>query len=375
MKTKHLILLLLIFILSAIPLKASIPVAYMGNSTLEFGGLINIYNLFQSTSDDDYWNTTTQLRRARIKGIYSYEDLVKIILQTEIGPTTTGSGYDFRLIDAYAILKLAPYFQIVNGQHMAPANRQNLTSSAMHMTIDRPGLAYRSITWGITSKYGFGTSYLFTPVLTPAAVRDQGITIFGTASLNDQAHLKYYAGTYNGLEDPLFRIGRRWTGRVQLNMFESEPNYFNASTYLGTKKTVSIGLSCDNQPNLSFDSFDYTYTSLDFFSDLPLGCGSWTIEASYSSLDLCGIEPFAEGVGFYAQTGFYIPNINIQPWLLYETWNSDDPSKNGDYDLVRAGFTYFLKNTALNIKIGFENFSAANMPSVQSVIIGFFGAI
>ena len=78
----------------------------------------------------------------------------------------------------------------------------------------------------------------------------------------------------------------RLTGRLQLNLFDPEPDYDNSGTYLGTKKTIAIGYSNDTQHNVvtnlkNGNGVDYTsFNEFDLFVDWPAGPGSVTFEGS-----------------------------------------------------------------------------------------------
>ena len=111
-----------------------------------------------------------------------------------------------------------------------------------------------------------------------------------------------------------------------------------------------------------------------------MGEGTLTAEAAFSNLDLDGANSNAlrsEGDGFYVQAGYFLPN-NWQPWIEYETWDSDATSGQGDYDAYRVGISYFFKGHNANVKAGFEtvnsdiNFSGSSEDSLTSFIVGFF---
>jgi hypothetical protein len=183
---------------------------------------------------------------------------------------------------------------------------------------------------------------------------------------------------------------------VQLNFFESEPSYYNLSTYLGAKKTVAIGASIDHQQRIARDAItddniNYIYYSIDAFADIPVGPGSTTFEAGYSNLDLedstalrdsaSGLPKNAketEGDGFYVQSGYYLENLNLQPWALFERWDSDASDDVGSWSAWRVGVSYFIKGHNANIKVGFEQFRADEKiggtadKNIESFLIGFY---
>lgn len=65
----------------------------------------------------------------------------------------------------------------------------------------------------------------------------------------------------------------RFVGRIDYNVFDPEPGYFWAGTYLGKKKVLSFGLSFDLQPGVGGDEGDELYYAFAFdaFADIPMG--------------------------------------------------------------------------------------------------------
>jgi hypothetical protein len=314
-----------------------------------------------------------KLRRARIRLKLTVHEWVEGFLQTEAADTA-GTGTDMRLIDAFVTLKPIGWTQLVMGEHMSPASRQNVTSSGVLMAMDRPGINYKTLTWGTRAVTALGTrtfSDSDAGLRGDVDVRDTGATLFGSGSLADDVHLKYYLGAYDGIQaagsDDL-----RFTARGQVNLFDAEGGYFNSSTYLGKKKTVALGASYDTQPNVGTGAapFDYGFYTADLFTEWPVGPGSATFECAYENLDLDdtvaapledGSLPTAnpiqsQGDGFYAQAGYYVNQW--QPWVLFETWDSDAGDGKGGYDLVRVGVTYYIAGQSANIKAGYERVMA-----------------
>ncbi len=77
-----------------------------------------------------------KVRRARLRLGANITDYVRAFLQTETGSNARGTGSDMRVIDAWLSVK-APNGRgtLYMGEHMAPANRQNLTASSALMTL------------------------------------------------------------------------------------------------------------------------------------------------------------------------------------------------------------------------------------------------
>jgi hypothetical protein len=344
-----------------------------------------------------------EIRRARIWLGGELTKWFKLFIQmgNNIGPGTDNATDDVLLIDAFINLYLHDLAQIIMGENMAPTGREHLTTSAAMMAIDRPGITGYNLTWGLNGGAVFNSVAFEDGNLDlegEANIRDIGVTLFGSTSLNEFFHAKYYIGAYNGIQ---FKNNdedkERVAARLQLNLFDPEPDYHNFSTYLGEKKTIGMGAAIDHQQRIARDTVtndnvNYTWFSFDTFAEIPFGPGSGTFEAGYSNLDLEGSTslrdsnsgPFknakeTEGQGFYIQSGYYFANLNLQPWTLFERWYSDSSDDVGSWSAWRVGLSYFFKGHNANVKVGFEQFRAAeqiggtsNDKDFESLLIAFY---
>lgn len=344
-----------------------------------------------------------RVRRARLRLKADVTERMGMFIQTEFSEEGA-SGGDARIIDAFVQLKAHPLATFYLGENMAPALRQNLTSSGALMAIDRPGISYKNLTWGTRARAGF-TNVAYDDsdagLRGDVDVRDLGLTLFGSTSLSDMMHLKYYLGIYDGIQQAE-QDSERLTGRVQINLLEPEAGYYNASTYLGKKKTLAIGAAYDAQSDVAVDldtgeSADYALYTVDLFAEHPLGPGSLTFETAYLDLDLDdaarldhdgdGADADADatpsinarksqGDGFYAQAGYFIRDW--QPWAAYEQWESDAAGDLGSFDAFRIGLSYFLKGHNANIKVGYEIFSPdttitkTNEDEIETFVTGLY---
>ncbi len=374
------------------------------DSNLELGFRLQTQFLTSTNSQADAESEHEEkflLRRARIRLGGSVTKWVKFFIQVGSDSEEDGSVGDAKVIDGFINLHLFEQAQVIMGEHMAPAGRQHLTSSAAMMAIDRPGITDYNLTWGLNGGAVFNTAIFEDGNLDLSGDgnvnRDIGVTLFGSTSFTETFHAKYYVGGYTGIQFMNNAEDKeRVTGRVQLNFFEPEPGYYNLSTYLGAKKTVAIGASIDHQQRIARDTItddnvNYIWYSFDAFADIPVGPGSTTFEAGYSNLDLedstslrdsaSGLPKNAketEGKGFYVQSGYYLENLNLQPWALYERWYSDASDDAGSWSAWRVGVSYFIKGHNANIKVGLERFSAAEKiggsadKNIDTFLIGFY---
>lgn len=348
-----------------------------------------------------------RVRRARLRLQLDVTPHVSGNLQTDFAndnlrdPNQTGlTGGDMRVIDAYATVKPNDAFQFLLGEHVAAASRQNATAAGNPMTWDRPLQNNKTLTWGTRSVGALQTRTLNNTsagLKGDVDVRDLGATWFGFHKISDLLSAKHYLGAYQG-SDQAYEDDKRFTGRVQVNVFDAEPKYFNNATYYGGKKTVALGASYDGQQKAakeieSGNGVDYEWYTLDAFGDLPLGPGSLTLESAYNELDLGGAgllaargseDPLsktaakqAEGSGYYVQAGYFIPKIGDlpggwQPWVLFDSWDAGLPA--GSYEAVRVGLTYVWKGHNANLKLAYERLSPeeSSQPEVDTVGLGLY---
>jgi hypothetical protein len=351
------------------------------------------------------------IKRARFRLGANVTKWVSLFLQTELGGSETNS---VKMIDAFIRLKPHEKRNIIAGQNVAPASRGNLTSSGGMLTIERPGIINKVLTWGTRANKQFsnGTLEGTSAGLGSTAGstnRDLGVTLFGHTSIpENNSHIKYYLGVYDG-SDKQFLTGEdseRIAGRIQLNFIEPESGYFNIGTYLGKKKTIGIGASFDYQENVTISTdeistvtgnVDYSFYTFDIFLELPLGDGAITVEGAYKKLDLDSATGLpqktsggnvdftgnpddfvdarqVQGDGYYFQLGYY--KGKWQPWFGYETWDSD-AGNIGSFDQYRLGLSYFLKDHNANFKIGYEKIDAdyplsGSDDEVDTILVGIF---
>lgn len=363
-------------------------------TVVDLGGRLQFQTIL---NDDDFIKNNGieyKVRRARFRMGITPHPWWAMFLQTEFSNDTDPTGGDVRLIDAHITFKPTNWIQVVGGERMAPVSRQNLTSSGGLMAIDRPNQTNYVLTWGLNGRTRLNNSALpgtGAGTVGDVGVRDLGITLFGSDSINPTTHLKYYLGVSDGStvrQDD----DERFSARAQVNFFDAEPGYFNLSTYLGKKKTIGVGVGYDSQDGIAVDSVtgsnvDYEFLTLDGFVDWPVGPGYFTGEVGYNDLDLgdtpnplgsaigtplSGANPAnqSQGDGTYFQAGYYLNKF--QPWVEFEQWDADAPGDAGDWDAFRVGVSYFFKGHNANAKLGYEQTSndTPGQVDVDTFILG-----
>ena len=364
--------------------------------------VMRLQTLYLNTNSEiieDREKNDFKIRRARLQFIGKVNPWLKTFFQTEYAEDPNASGSDMRLIDARIQLKGSDEVQAYIGQHLVPATRQNATLSDALLTIDRPGTIYKTLSWGTRALGSFSNKTISTTgsgLGGTVDVRDIGATFFGNKSFSDDLHLKYYLGTYDGAKSA---AGERYTARATLNFGDPEAGFLYRSTYLGKKDTIAIGASYDIQNDVAKElatgnDVNYGFYTVDLFAEKNLGAGVINVEGAYMNLDLDDAGVLAQqdgttalssntaqqsqGNGYYAQLGFLVNKW--QPWVGYETWESDAADGAGNITTARIGISYFFQGHTANVKFGYEQlesdtpFSGAGGTDdkIDTFVAGFF---
>jgi hypothetical protein len=144
--------------------------------------------------------------------------------------------------------------------------------------------------------------------------RDTGFQLRG---LVVDGHLEYRLGLFQGFRDGATptdvgaRNFFRLTGRVQVNLFDPEPGFFYAGTYLGAKRILSIGGAFDIQN-------DYRYFDGDAFVDLPLGPGVVTGQLDVAHWNGHGFIPVPEQTALSFEGGYRFAGFELSPIVRVE---------------------------------------------------------
>jgi hypothetical protein len=363
---------------------------------VDLGGRLQVMSIFNDSSFKPDESIDFKIRRARARLNIEAHPMLSMFMQTEFTDDAGGAGGDVRIIDAYVKFKIDAWVQVFAGLNMAPVQRQAVTSSAALMTMDRPGITNYNLTWGLKGNTALQTGTVpGTRIGTfgDNQVRDTGVTLFGSgANIDDSRHFKYYLGVAEGSKYSADTL--RFSARAQINFGDAEPSYYNSSTYLGKKDTIGIGVAIDIQNDFATDfvtgeQVNYSLFTIDAFVEKPLGGGSLTMEAAYTSLELeGGVNELADqsgdvlvagatadrtqGDGFYIQSGYLIGSL--QPFIMLEQWQSDAENEIGSWCSLRLGLNYYLKDHNANIKFAVENTSidANNVADISTAAIGFY---
>lgn len=142
----------------------------------------------------------------------------------------------------------------------------------------------------------------------------------------------------------------RFVGRIGYDVFDPEPGYFWAGTYLGKKKILSFGLSFDLQPGVGGDEGDELYYAfaIDAFADIPMAENGviGTLNAYYFGPG--GIN--AEGFGLWVDFGYRIKKL--EPLVAFELYTPDEGDQ-GKRQALMGGLNWWIHGHNVNVKFQF----------------------
>ena len=244
--------------------------------------------------------------------------------------SATALATGFNTLDAYAMWKIVPEFQLQAGLFYVPMGRNVLVASSTTLTLDTGP-----------------TSLLSSTQTQSNAFRDTG---FGATGFFLDDHLQYRAGVFSGERLPGSQNPPRYAARVQYEFFDTETGYLHQGyiyqgTNLGEKKIVAIGAGSDNQG-------DYHAYAADAFADIPTGSGD-AATGSVNWFHYDGETRFAtlpRQNDYLIEAGYYFSAVKLQPFVqFHEQRYSDAVNDSKSSHRYQGGFHYYVYGTNLKL--------------------------
>lgn len=321
-----------IAVLIAIAAPAHAQVQIKVNDDVNFK--LGVLGQFQADWLEDPAEDDTQqnlfLRRIRLLFGGQVAKNVSFFIETDapnLGKTVNGSKNitpDLIVQDAYGEIRFHNAFALDFGLMFVPFSRNSIQSAATLLPID----------------YGAYTFAMSGPTESTVG-RDTGIQAKGYLMGN---RFEYRLGAFQGARDSRSHRAFRYTGRVQVQLLEPEPQgFFYAGTYLGTKRVAAVGASFDAQD-------EYNAFNVDGFLDYPIGPGAVTAQAGYQRLD--GDTTFRnlpEQDVVLLQLGYFIRQFKLSPVFQFTTRGIADTDI-GDETRWSVGVNYWWAGHNANVK-------------------------
>jgi hypothetical protein len=361
---------------SPTPVPPPRAVLKFGDSTLRFGTILQpTYDVTQDANSQGY-EQNWYMRRVRFYMIGDISPTINFFFQTDdprvgnagaAGPKniagSNGNVTGFLVQDAYLQWNFAGNAAGLQvGEWIVPTVRQVHTSVATFMSLDLP-------TWALqqnTALQGNGG-------------RDYGAGFNGYL-LDD--HFSYRVGVFEGNRQgttnqapPLgpaaaARNSPRFAGRLMYDFFDSEKGYTYMGTYLGRKKVVAIAAVGDTQG-------DYTGYGGDVFVDWPVpgmdpsAPDAVTFESDYMHYNGQGkfyLAAIGEQETFFANAGYYLGGLKLQPFIRYETLVFDHALNEGkEQTRMGGGINYYVMWQNLKLTAYYEKIRPEVRPGTAAI--------
>lgn len=273
-----------------------------------------------------------------------------------------GLGSGLALRDAWV------NYKVLGNNLMVQVGRMYVPFTRDYGTTSTKSLLTTDLNWG----QGGHRSSIFYP---SNVGRDDALTVWGNI-LEDKLQYRFMIG--DG-EDGDFMVGdgedaikreknpddtMRYAGRLSYSVFEPETEWFNAGTYLGTKKVLSFGVGADTQRDLILDGKEQNYFAwtADVFYEQPLAGGdALTLTASYidvsnvvNTITFTQMASGDDGSILALKAGYYLGTKigpgNLQPFGHYQLISSDESGRD-DTQVYGVGMNYYLKGAANKITL------------------------
>lgn len=295
---------------------------------------LGVLGQFQADWLEDPAEDDTQqnlfLRRIRLLFGGQVAKNVSFFVETDapnLGKTVNGDKNitpDLIVQDAYGEVRFHDAFALDVGLMFVPFSRNSIQSAATLLPID-----YGAYTFAISGP-------------TESIIgRDTGVQAKGYFLEN---RLEYRLGAFQGARDSRSHRAFRYTGRVQVQLLDPEPQgFFYAGTYLGARRVAAVGASFDAQD-------EYRAFNVDGFLDHPFGPGAVTAQAAYQHLD--GDTTFLslpEQDVVFLELGYFIREFKLSPVFQFTRRGIADTNL-GDETRWSVGLNYWWAGHNTNVK-------------------------
>ena len=319
-----------LIIVGAAPAHAQVQIKVNENVNFKLG----VLGQFQAEWLEDPAEDDTQqnlfLRRIRLLFGGQVAKNVSFFIETDapnLGKTVGGDkniSPDLIVQDAYGEVRFHNAVALDFGLMFVPFSRNSIQSAATLLPID----------------YGAYTFAMSGPTQSTIG-RDTGVQAKGYF-LGDR--LEYRLGAFQGARDARSHRAFRYTGRVQVQLLDPEPQgFFYSGTYLGARRVAALGASFDAQD-------EYRAFNVDGFLDYPMGPGVVTAQAGFQHLD--GDTTFLtlpEQDVVLLQLGYLIRRYKLSPVFQF-TRRGMAETNVGDETRWSIGANYWWAGHNANVK-------------------------
>lgn len=276
-------------------------------------------------------------------------------------------GKDFNVLDAYFMADFSNGFRFYAGKQKIQLTRENLEDCFEPLSLDR-------------------SLFIYTPF---KHSRDTSLVFWGNIpELLMQYRLAVSKGKDKG-DEP--KSSLMYTARAHVSLLDPEYAYGYKGTYLGTKKTLTVGAGVQYEPDAVFSDTvsrtgkkNYTAWTVDAFLEYPFkDAGAVTLSGAYLQTKFDGAfkgsnpDPESLGIdgekkGWYLKAGYLLPVKigwgQVQPFVRYENWRFAQLNNVFDQKVswFGGGLNYLINGQSLRVTVEYAKTNFDREPNPQS---------
>lgn len=315
-------------------------IAYRLQPRLDFGDITKNKDGTSYVSDHDIY-----LRRLRIELEGSFYTKLKYQLVLDADKwEKTGNANAISVYHAYLLWELDEALNLMVGKENLPYSRVSLVSSSRQLLIERPCSTE-------AAKKFFGESEGYRqPKLEIKGKFMEGVAAYRLAVAD---------GWHNG--DSI------QTGATTTTVYKSKPVYVarielsppgwtevkRSDAHLGKGKHLTLGIDYAAQNDITYKKNSYEQDRTLAGVDLSGHYKGFTVQLEYNTWKVKFTDPSMNKQtpkGWYAQMGYFIDGINVEPAARYEIYDQDSSSDNKKETDITIGLNWYLKGH--NLKVG-----------------------
>lgn len=247
------------------------------------------------------------------------------------GKDSASKSNEVKVLYAYLDYKFADEANLRFGKAKLPYSRVSLTSSSKQLLIERPVATE-------AAKKLFDDYYQTNAMLHGSFAG--GVIAYNLAAADGWENGNYLNGK-DAKDGKVFKADPLYVARVEI----SPPGFTEKSksdAWLGQGQHLSFGLSYAAQNSIDYSHFGSTYDAATgkttetassdsedrtmMGADISAHFGGLTLQGEYTAWEIdyskAGKDE-KEPKGWYAQAGYFIPGINIEPVARYEVYDHD----------------------------------------------------
>ena len=142
------------------------------------------------------------------------------------------------------------------------------------------------------------------------------------------------------------------TETIRGQVADADNSLYNASTYLGKKKVINLGVGFDVEPGyVDSEGNDMTHMSFAFDGIIDIPMDDNGLVVNFAALQYGEGSAVGKGMGGWLDAGYRIGNI--EPLVGYDTYMYDDDffgEEKADYKRILGGVNWWMKGHMSNLK-------------------------